>query len=733
MRIRKPFKQDFPLYRQHDAMDCGPSCLRMIAKYYGRTLTAAYLRELCHIGRVGVSLLNISEAAEKIGMRTLGARLPFDKLAHGAPLPCMVHWKGSHFVVVYKITKKKVFVADPAMGHMDYSHQEFKEHWAGRGQDAGIVLLMEPQPAFFDLESSEVEDRLSLAYLWKYFRPYRRFLNQLLIGLVVASCLQLILPFLTQAIVDFGINNRDLDFVYLILLAQLMLFFSRTLVEFIRSWILLHLGTRINISILSDFLIKLVKLPMSFFDSKNIGDLMQRIDDHRRIESFLTSSTLNTAFSLINLVVFGIVLALYHTQVLVVFITGTVLSTLWIWVFMKRRRMLDHKRFERMAENQASLIQMIHGMRDIKLTNSEKQKRWDWENIKAGLFRVNVKFLSLTQIQESGNLFINELKNIVITFVAAKAVIEGDMTLGMMMSVTYIVGQLNAPVSQLLHLLHEIQDTRLSMERLGEVHLREEEDGQENKIDIFPEDHTIRIRNLDFHYNGPHSEKVLDNLNLDIQAKKVTAVVGMSGSGKSTLLKLLLKFYEPTSGEILVGDCNLSLFDTKLWRKRCGSVMQDGFIFSDTVMRNITMGTDTIDTSHFLESVRTSNIGKFLEKLPQGYNTLIGAEGHGLSHGQKQRILIARAIYMKPDYLFFDEATSALDANNERFIMEHLDEVFRGKTVLIIAHRLSTVKNADQIVVMEKGRAVEIGKHEELLRNKGPYYRLVKNQLELGG
>ena len=729
----KSLTNEFPLFRQLDAMDCGPACLRMIAKFHGRTLTAAYVRELCHIGRVGVSLLNISEAAEKIGMRTLGARLPFDKLAHGAPLPCMVHWKSSHFVVVYRITKKKVYVADPALGHMIYGHEEFKELWAGRGQDAGIVLLMEPRPVFFEMEDDQAESRQSIAYLWKYFQPYKRFVVQLFIGLLVASGLQLILPFLTQAIVDFGIGNRDLDFVYLILLAQLMLFFSRTLVEFIRSWILLHLGTRINISIISDFLIKLMKLPMSFFDSRNIGDLMQRIDDHRRIESFLTSSTLNTAFSLINLLIFGIVLAVYNTQVLLVFMVGTLLSTLWIVIFMKKRRILDHKRFDRMAENQASLIQMIHGMRDIKLTNSEKQKRWDWENIKAGLFRVNVMFLSLTQIQESGNLFLNELKNIIITFVAAKAVIEGDMTLGMMMSVTYIVGQLNSPVSQLLNLLHEFQDTRLSMERLGEVHLRKEEDQDESKIDIFPEDHTIRIRNLDFHYNGPHSEKVLDHLNLDIHAKKVTAIVGMSGSGKSTLLKLLLKFYEPTRGEILIGDCNLHLFDTRLWRRRCGTVMQDGFIFSDTVMRNITMGTDTIDTALFIESVRTANIGKFLERLPQGYNTVIGAEGHGLSHGQKQRILIARAIYMKPDYLFFDEATSALDANNERFIMENLDQVFRGKTVVIIAHRLSTVKNADQIVVMEKGQAVEIGTHEELLQKKGAYYGLVKNQLELGG
>ncbi|MEA2106730.1 MAG: peptidase domain-containing ABC transporter [Bacteroidota bacterium] len=729
----------FPFYKQLDAMDCGPSCVRMIAKYYGKNYTLQTLRDKSYITREGVSMLGISDAAEAIGFRSMGVRITFEQLVKEAPLPCIAHWNQNHFVVVYKIkqTKKGVFVhvADPARGIIKFTKEEFISGWANTkedGEEKGLCLLLETTPDFYSAED-EKPDKSGFKFLFSYLRPYKKIITQLFLGLILGSLLQLIFPFLTQSIVDKGINNQDLGFVTLIIIAQLVLIFSRTIVEFIRSWILLHLGTRINISLISDFLIKMMKLPVSFFDSKMIGDLIQRIGDHRRIESFLTSSTLNILFSFVNLIIFGIVLFIYSVNIFLIFLVGSVLYTLWVYLFMKKRRELDNRRFAQLSDNQSNIIQLITGMQEIKLNNCEKQKRWEWERIQARLFRVNIASLSLNQYQQAGGVFINEVKNIIITFIAAKSVIDGNMTLGMMLAVQYIMGQLNSPINQMISFLQSTQDAKISMERLGEIHQKDDEESDETpKIDILPETRDLNVEKVSFQYEGPHSPFVLDEVDLNIPEQKITAIVGTSGSGKTTLIKLLLGFYQPVKGKIKLGDQYLINISNRMWRDKCGVVMQDGFIFSDSIANNIAVSDEIPDRKKLLHAVKVANIQEFIESLPLGYNTKIGQNGVGLSQGQKQRILIARAVYKNPEFIFFDEATNALDANNERVIMENLGQFFKGKTVVVVAHRLSTVKNADQIVVLEKGKLVEKGTHAELTKKKGAYYELVRNQLELG-
>jgi ATP-binding cassette subfamily B protein len=551
--------------------------------------------------------------------------------------------------------------------------------------------------------------------------------------MVLGALLQLIFPFLTQAIVDIGIANQDLGFITLILIAQLVLFLSQASVEFIRSWILLHISTRVNISLISDFLIKLMKLPIGFFDSKMIGDLMQRIGDHTRIENFLTVSSLNIMFSMVTLVIFGIVLAIYSIKILIIFLIGSGLYILWVLLFMKKRREVDYKRFAQMADNQSNLIQLITGMQEIKLNNCEKQKRWDWEKIQAKLFKVNIKGLALNQYQQAGAMFFNQTKNILIIFVAADSVVRGDMSLGMMMAVQYIIGQLNSPIDQMITFFRSAQDAKISLERLGEIHQKDEEENpDEPKVLSLPAKKGIDISNLSFRYSGPHSDQVLKNINIEIPENKLTAIVGASGSGKTTLVKLMLGFYPPEQGEIKVGELNIKNLNGKFWRQQCGAVMQDGFIFSDTIAKNIAVSDEYIDRNKLMHAVNIANIQDFVESLPLAYNTRIGQEGIGLSQGQKQRILIARAVYKNPEFLFFDEATNALDANNEKVIMGKLNEFFEGKTAVVVAHRLSTVTNADQIIVLDKGEVIEQGSHSELTKLKGAYYNLVKDQLELG-
>lgn len=707
----------------------------MIAKHYGRSYTLKTLRSKSYLSRDGVSMMGISEAAESIGLRTMGVAITPQQLFSSAPMPLVAHWKQNHFVVVYKVTRDKVHVADPAFGLVRYSKEEFLRGWISiqkEGEKKGLALLIETTPDFYAEEGEKI-DRSNLRFLLSYLRPYRRFIVQLILGLILGSLLQLIFPFLTQSIVDVGINNQDIGFIYLVLIAQLVLFISRMSVDFIRGWILLHLSTRMNISLVSDFLIKLMKLPLGFFDIKLIGDILQRITDQRRVENFLTSSSLNIMFSLVNLLVFGIVLAVYSWKILLLFAIGSFLYFSWLSIFMRKRRELDFKRFSNLSENQSKLIQLISGVQDIKLYHAERQKRWEWENIQGSLFKVNIRSLALTQYQEAGGVFINETKNILITILAATAVIHNDMTLGMMLAVSYILGQLNSPIEQMIHFMHMTQDAKISMERLGEIHKEENEEKEDREeMIVMPESKTLEIKGLSFRYEGPYSRKVLDGVNLEIPADRVTAIVGVSGSGKTTLIKLLLSFYPPVEGEIKVGDTLLQSISPQLWRRRCGVVMQDGFIFADTIARNVALGEEYIDTDRLLEAVRMANIKEFIESLPVAYNTKVGSGGQTLSGGEKQRILIARAVYKQPEFLFIDEGTSSLDAENEKVIIDNLQGFFKGRTVIVVAHRLSTVRNADQIVVLDKGKIAEVGRHDELIKRKSSYYNLVKNQLELG-
>lgn len=726
---------------QLDAMDCGPACLSIITSHYGSEYSIDNLRRSCHISKGGVSLLGISEAAEQIGFKTIGGRLTFTKLEKEAPLPCIIHWNQEHFVVVYKIKGKtifrkqaKVYISDPARGLVKYTEDEFKEHWVStrsNGQDEGIVLLLEPTQEFYSKKVDKI-NRNSLKFLFGYFLRYKRFFGQLTIGLLLGSLFQLIFPFLTQAIVDIGIANKNISFIYLILLAQMVLIISRMSVEFIRRWILLHISTRINISLISDFFIKLMKLPMSYFDTKLTGDILQRINDHSRVEQFLTTKTLNTLFSLFTLIVFSVVLWLYDVLIFAIFFVGSIIYTFWIIVFLKKRRELDFKYFDVSAKNQNKTYQLIQGMQEIKLQNAERRHRWEWEDVQADLFHIHIASLKLEQTQEAGNIFINESKNIIITVVAALAVINNEMTLGMMLATQYIIGQLTMPIEQTVGFIHDLQDTKISLERINEIHKKEDENAGRpiQKQDI--KNTSIKIENLVFQYEGPNSKKVLNNIYLTINSGEVTAIVGASGSGKTTLVKLLLQFYNPVDGKIWVGNHDLAKFNSTWWRNQCGAVMQDGFIFSESIANNIAANEDEIDKNKLAYAAKTANIHDFIMKLPLKYNTVIGNEGQNLSQGQKQRVLIARAVYKNPDFLFFDEATNALDANNEKAIVENLQEFYRGKTVVVVAHRLSTVKNADQIVVLDDGKIVEIGNHRELTDKRGAYYNLVKNQLELG-
>lgn len=715
-------------------MDCGPTCLRMVAKHYGKNFSLQKLRDISGINREGVSLLGISEAAEKIGFRTNGARLYLNELKE-AGLPMILHWNQNHFVVLYKIKNDRYYIADPAKALIVYKEREFEKHWLPTSKNEnpeGISLVLTPTPEFYQQEGDSTNS-IELSYLLKYLYQYKGLVIQLFVGLGVGSLLQLILPFLTQSVVDIGINTRNLNFIYIILIAQTMLFIGRLSVDFIRSWILLHISTRINISILTDFLIKLMKLPMSFFDTKMTGDIMQRMNDQKRIESFLTGSTLSVIFSVFNLIVFSFVLGYYNTNIFLIFLASTVLYSLWVILFLKKRRNLDFKRFDLSAKNQSAVVQLISGMQEIKLNNCEQQKRWEWERLQAGLFRFNISSLKLGQYQKAGAFFINEGKNILITFLVAKSVIDGGLTLGAMMAVQYIIGQLNSPIDQMIGFIQQLQDAKISLERLNEIReMDDEEPVGKNFTKELPTDKSLSLQDITFTYPGAGNEPVLSHINLDIPAGKTTAIVGMSGSGKTTVLKLLLRFYEPQKGEIRVGNGYLTHISFRYWRGICGVVMQDGFIFSDTIARNIAVGDEYPDKTKLQHAIEMANIQDFIENLPLGLNTKIGPEGNGISQGQRQRILIARAVYKNPEYIFFDEATNALDAHNEMVIMENLKRFFKGKTVVVVAHRLSTVKHADNIVVLEKGIIIEQGTHEELTRNRGVYYTLVKNQLELG-
>jgi ATP-binding cassette, subfamily B, bacterial len=725
----------FPFVKQPDAMDCGPACLKMVAGFYKKNFSLESLRKKCFITREGVSFLGLSEAADSLGFRTIGVKIPYELLQENVPLPCIVHWRQKHFIVIYKIKNDKIWAADPAVGLVKLKREEFADSWVSTisdGSPAGLVLIIEPSPALFD-NKDEPEKSSGFKFLFKYFHLYRKYLFQLILGLFLGSCIQLTIPFLMKSVIDIGLNNNDIGFIYLVLFAQLALISGRISVEFIRGWLLLHIGSRVNVAVISGFLQKLMSLPVSFFDSKLTGDILQRIEDNNRIEEFLTTTSLNILFSFFNLIIFGIVLAVFSIKILLLFLVGSWLYIFWVSLFMKSRARLDHQRFKQMSLSGNKLINIVNGMQEIKLTQSELNMRWDWEKLQAAIFGLKVKGLSIIQHQSAGATLINEVTNVLITLISATAVLKGDITLGMMLAVQFIIGQLNVPVNQIIGFFRISQDAKMSLDRLAEVHdLDEEEPDPELKVHKLPDKKDIYINNLSFQYEGPRSPYALKDVDLFIGENKVTAIVGTSGSGKTTLLKMILGFYQPVKGEILVGDTKLSNLSLKLWRKNVGAVMQDGFLFPDTIAYNIAPGSEEINEERLLNAAGIANIKGFIESLPLRYNTKIGANGHGISEGQKQRILIARVIYKNPGIIIFDEATNSLDANNEKVIVENLSAFFKGKTVIVVAHRLSTVKGADMIVVMDSGRITESGSHDLLIVKQGAYYNLVKNQLNLG-
>ena len=728
-----------PLCLQKDSMQCGIACLQMVCKYFGREYSMNTLSKLCFATTEGVSMLGINEAANILGLHTTCVRAATSILSE-AHLPCILHWNQNHFVVLYKVKNgKKFYIADPGKGLVTYSLEEFKKHWIStrsNEEDKGIAMFLETTPAFFTykMEGEEnIKEKRSFRFLFGYVKKYRKYFGQIILGLIVGSLLQLVLPFLTQSIVDVGIKNQDIGFVWLILLGQLMLTISRTAIDFIRRWLLLHISLRINISLVSDFFIKLLKLPMSFFDTKLMGDLMQRMNDHSRVNNFLTQQTLNITFAMLTFVVFSVVLFFYNKLVFAIFLLGSVLYGGWMTLFLKRRKVLDYELFEQQAINNNKTYEFITSMQEIKLQDCEQRRRWEWEDTQADLFGVQMKSLKLQQTQEAGSIFINEVKNIIITVVAATAVIHGQMTLGMMLAVQYIIGQLNSPVEQLMNFFYSLQDVKISLERINEIHQMDDENGKEGlKTSIENKNEGIDIKNVMFKYDPHALRKTIDDVNIHIPQGKVTAIVGASGSGKTTLIRLILGYYPVLDGKIAIGNTDINTLNKRWWRRQCGVVMQDGVLFSESIARNIAVDDGDIDKERLLKAAEIACIKDYVMALPLKFNTKIGRDGVGLSQGQKQRILIARAVYKNPDYIFLDEATNSLDANNERSIVENLDKFYKGKTVVIVAHRLSTVKNADLIVVIDHGKVVEAGNHDSLTAKRGAYYNLVKNQLELG-
>lgn len=727
-------KPKFPFFKQLDYKDCGPTCLRMVAKYYGRNFSREFLRDKAGITRMGVSMAGIADAAESMQMRTLGMQISLDSLINEAPIPFIVPWRQKHFVVVYKTSKTKIFVADPAQGLLVYSKNDFLKAWSTNLDKTGFVLLLEPRTGFYETENIKIK-RKGFYFLVPYLFPYKKLIYQLMVGLLVAIMIQFFLPFLMQSIVDVGVNHRDISFIYLILIAQLILVISQTLVSIFREWLLLHITSRFNIKMISDFLYKMLSLPVDFFETRNTGDHLQRITDHNRIQNFVSSSSFNMLYSIVLFMVFSSVLAFYNSTIFFVFISGAILYISWTLFFLRKRAELDFRRFDESAESQTSLLQIINGVREIKINNSQRKNRWKWEQIQIRLFKTALGNLRLVQYQGIGSTFINELKNIIITILSATAVVNGDITLGMMLSIQYIVGQLNLPLTNFIGFIQIWQDAKISLERLEQVHSRDGEESliSSNIMDL-PENKSIRIKDLNFRYGSKSSPLILKNLNFEIPQGKTTAIVGASGSGKTTLIKLFLKFYEPSSGAIYIEDTDLSIVNTDFWRSNCGAVLQDAFIFNDTIAGNISESeqSERIDREKLRKASYLANIDEFIDKLPNKFKTELGSSGIRLSGGQEQRLMIARAIYKNPNFVFFDEATSALDSNNEKQIMDKLNVFLGSRTAIIVAHRLSTVKKADNIIVLENGEIVEQGNHLQLTQQRGKYYELVKNQLELG-
>ena len=728
----------FKIIKQKDSMQCGIACLSSICLYYGKKYSLAFLEKLCNSTSEGISLKAIADGANKLGLNSRTGLISADYFCEN-DMPCILHWDQKHFVILYKISKsrKYFYIADPGRGLVKCTQQEFYHHWIStksNGEEKGIVMFLNPTDKFGEIQSQELVEKRSFSFLFCYITKYRKYFIQIILGLLLGCVLQLVMPFLTQSIVDIGITHKNINFVWLVLIGELMIVTAKTITDFIRRWLLLHISMRINISLVSDFFIKLLKLPMSFFDTKLMGDLMQRMNDHERIQSFLTSHILSTIFSILSFVVLGIVLLIYNKLIFAIFLIGSLAYGIWITIFLNKRKTLDYEIFELQAANQNKTYQFITTIQEIKLQDCEQRRRWEWEDIQVDLFKAQMKSLKLQQSQETGSIFINELKNILVTVMAATAVIEGEITLGTMLAIQYIVGQLNSPLDQLMSFIYSLQDVKISLERINEIHGNMNEECISNNMSSFgdSEDLSINLKRIDFKYNPHNDDYTLHNISFDIPKGKVTAIVGASGSGKTTLIKLMLGYYPVLSGDILIAGGNIDNYNLKWWRRQCGVVMQDGVIFSESIARNIAVDDGEIDKERLVKAAEIANIHEYIMGLPLKYNTKIGRDGVGLSQGQKQRILIARAVYKNPQFIFLDEATNALDAKNERAIVENLNEFYKGRTVVVVAHRLSTVKNADQIVVLDAGKVVEVGDHSTLIAKQGTYYNLVKNQLELG-
>ncbi len=726
----------FKWIRQHDSMQCGVACLAMICRHYGKDYSLEYLDSFCHANIAGVSMLGIAEGARSVGLETMTAAASTDELKE-ITLPCILHWNQNHFVVLYGISGngRRYRIADPGKGLVSCTRRELESHWISSvtdGEPSGVVMQLTPTRDFHSHICDKTAEKRSFRFLLGYLRQYRKYFLQIILGLLLGCVLQLILPFLTQAIVDLGIRHRDIGLIWLILLGELMIVVGRTATDFIRRWLLLHISMRINISLVSDFFIKLLRLPMSFFDTKLMGDLLQRIGDHTRVQDFLTGQVLNVVFTILSFLVFGVVLFVYNHLIFAVFAAGSLCYGLWIASFLRRRKVLDYELFEQQAVNQNRTYQFITSMQEIKLQDCERRRRWEWEDTQADLFAVRMKSLRLQQTQEAGSIFINEVKNIIITVLAATAVIGGRMTLGAMLAVQYIIGQLNSPVAQFMSFIYSLQDVRISLERINEIHCGRNEEPDSGLATDFREGRSIDIDSIDFKYDPHALKKTIEGVSFRIPEGKVTAIVGASGSGKTTLIKLMLGYYPVMSGSISIAGRDINEHSLRWWRRQCGVVMQDGVIFSESIARNIAVDDGEVDTERLESAARIACIHDFVMSLPLRYDTKVGKDGVGLSQGQRQRILIARAVYRDPAFIFLDEATNSLDAKNEREIVENLDKFYKGRTVVVVAHRLSTVKNADRIIVLDGGKVVETGDHASLIAAKGAYYNLVKNQLELG-
>lgn len=726
----------FYFYKQHDSMQCGAACLAMICAYYKKKYPIEQIAQLCRVASSGVSVKGIADAASQLGLESFVGYFSLEQLQN-IPLPCIIHWNQNHFVVLYQIKKSGyVYIADPGKGKVRYSIREFKKHWINSyidKQEFGVALLLNPTNRFGNIVENYSQKR-SLNFILDYIKQYNRYFKLIIIGLFLGCILQFIMPFLTQLIVDVGVKNKDIDFIWIVLLGEFMIVVGCTFTDFIRRWLLLHISMRINISLVSDFLIKLMKLPMSFFDARLLGDILQRINDHERVQIFLTTQAMNMVFSILTFMVFSIVMCMYNTTIFIVFLLGSLIYILWLTLFFKRRKIIDYELFEQQAINHSKTYQLITSIQEIKLQNCERRRRWEWEDIQADLFAVQMKSLKLQQSQEAGSIFINEVKNITVTVLAATSVINEQMTLGAMLAIQYIIGQLNSPVEQFMNFIYSLQDVRISLDRINEIHSLENEEHGEKNIDSFKSnDKTIIINDVNFRYDIHSIKNTLEGISIKIPSGKITAIVGSSGSGKTTLIKLILGYYPVMNGYINIAGYNINKYNLKWWRKQCGVVMQDGIIFSESIARNIAVDDEDIDVQKLKQASKIANIYDYIMSLPLQYDTIIGVDGGiGLSQGQRQRILIARAIYKDPPFIFLDEATNALDAKNERIIVENLNKFYKGRTVVIVAHRLSTVKNADQIIVLDKGEVVEIGNHVSLIKEQGVYYNLVKNQLELG-